>query len=743
MVRFRNILKYIIGSYVSLLFGLTFSLSHAIDLQCIGKSGQISPEHTNFTSHYFFHDFGLSYNPTQIFTKKSDRNSYSGLIGDFFFADFLLLLLLIGLSLLAVIFFRFRLTTATKNRELSIFRTLYEKIPAGIIMLEGIERLLYVNKFFLHSTGYSKNELIPLHRWLSISKPENHSPEAIEKLVQDIEHFCEKNQDSTYCFSGFILLPDKRYLPAEVKAFCNGKNNLIFLFNVMKPEKEYREFPENHSEILEPTVIPRDLWCYADLNGIILKVNNEWKRVLGNNQIDYTGRSLLDLVHPEDLSSTTNFLKALRKFSEISGFINRIQKSDGDYLFLEWSARTDGQFFHAVCREITRKILWEMILENIEDKYHLVADDNFEIVWVYNYTHEKFVFISPSIRSLTGITSNVILHKPLGILLAPESEQYLRNKINILCTDNAPTDLLKGHNDKFEILLKSNHNHAIPIKVKAAIHCYKNIRGEWEIIGIFRKFHEENSQKEFELRTENLEDETDSWRNKIFSVIAHDLQSPLSNVLGFGELLKSEADNFSYTEIKDIGRMIYNVTCHALNLLQSLLHWAAVKEGTARFNPRYLLLHDLVNDVFTGFSEASLQKKIGLLNKVPDDMMVTADEKMLHLILRNLVSNGIKYSYTGGTVSVEAKILSEVLYVEVIDEGIGIAEHDRERLFQQPVEYSTPGTQLEKGSGLGLVICRYFVEYHGGKIWVEPRTDRGSRFIFTLPGQKSENQLSL
>lgn len=181
----------------------------------------------------------------------------------------------------------------------------------------------------------------------------------------------------------------------------------------------------------------------------------------------------------------------------------------------------------------------------------------------------------------------------------------------------------------------------------------------------------------------------------------------------------------------------------AMDLLMNLMEWSQSQTGRIVYNPYTFNFAELANEVELLFSDAASLKSIEIENEIPESLEVFGDYDMVSTVLRNLISNSIKFTNPGGKVSVSAwKELSRVV-VSVADSGIGIPQNKIDKLFKIDESLSTNGTQNEKGTGLGLILCREFIEKHGGKIWVETETEEngtgshtGSTFFFTLPDQK-------
>jgi PAS domain S-box-containing protein len=227
--------------------------------------------------------------------------------------------------------------------------------------------------------------------------------------------------------------------------------------------------------------------------------------------------------------------------------------------------------------------------------------------------------------------------------------------------------------------------------------------------------------------------ELNSQKDKFFSIIAHDLRGPITSILGFSDMFKDEANDLGIDSIVKYAGIMKSSANHALELLETLLEWARVQQGRIPFEPRKYLLNDVVDSEFEYFMNIANQKHITLVDASVKDILVTADENMLRTVIRNLISNAIKFTPKHGTVTLDAERKDSKVVISVSDTGIGMTRETIETLFKMESSFSSRGTENERGSGLGLLLCKEFVEKHGGKIWVESEPGKGSRFIFTLP----------
>lgn len=264
------------------------------------------------------------------------------------------------------------------------------------------------------------------------------------------------------------------------------------------------------------------------------------------------------------------------------------------------------------------------------------------------------------------------------------------------------------------------------------------------LVGIILDITEtKEAQQELNMLKDHLEDQVRSRTRELqqanatkdvfFSVIAHDLKSPFNTLIGFLDLLSNEYYSFSDAERKKFIDNMLRISNNASTLLENLLQWSRAQRGVIQYLPQMLDISALVDDVAFVMQENLDEKNISIVKIVPDGIAAWADLNMARTVLRNLVMNAIKFSHKGSKVLVECERKQDNIRISVVDHGIGIPVEMQEKLFDIKEKTQRPGTSNEKGTGLGLVLCREFTEKNNGTIWVESKPDEGSRFTFTLP----------
>ena len=238
----------------------------------------------------------------------------------------------------------------------------------------------------------------------------------------------------------------------------------------------------------------------------------------------------------------------------------------------------------------------------------------------------------------------------------------------------------------------------------------------------------ENSNKELK----NLV----ATKDKFFSIIAHDLRSPFIALLGFSEIIKDDFKDLSEASLLEYINIIYVTANDTYKLLDNLLQWSRIQLGKMDFAPEAFNLKKSVDQICHLLNLQSSQKDITLINSMPEDTVIYADNNMLDTIIRNIISNAIKFSTNGSSVVIgingsKSSPNDSVIYIK--DKGKGIPYQDQNKLFKLDINYSTTGTNKEKGTGLGLILCKEMIEKHNGKIWFESVPDEGTTFFISLP----------
>lgn len=241
-------------------------------------------------------------------------------------------------------------------------------------------------------------------------------------------------------------------------------------------------------------------------------------------------------------------------------------------------------------------------------------------------------------------------------------------------------------------------------------------------------------ERELEITKAQLEEEN-ADKDKFFSIISHDLKNPIGVIMSTSEFLDSEYDDFTDKERKELIHVIKNSAKRVNDLLHDLLDWARAKMGNMKYEPKNTILSRIGNEVLDLLEYSANNKEIELLNNISNSILAYGDENMINLIIRNLMSNAIKFTNKGGKIEIDSRFTDDEVIISVSDNGVGISENDQQKLFRIDTYHTSVGTNGEPGTGVGLIFCKELVEKNDGKIWVESELGKGSKFLFTLPIQ--------
>ncbi len=247
----------------------------------------------------------------------------------------------------------------------------------------------------------------------------------------------------------------------------------------------------------------------------------------------------------------------------------------------------------------------------------------------------------------------------------------------------------------------------------------------------------ERQRDELDKQKKELE-ELNATKDKFFTIIAHDLKNPFNTVIGLSELLIERYDTYDSNKIKEFIRQINKFSNNAYNLLEDLLKWAKSQTGRMEVKPEKVEVFELAIENMNLFQEKAEKKGVKINANIKMGLFAYVDRNMINTVLRNLISNSVKFTNSGDIINIEAESINEHIEIVVTDTGIGVPEANLKKIFKIDSHISTQGTADEIGTGLGLIISREFVEKNGGTINVKSKEGNGTQFMFTVPVYKEK-----
>lgn len=254
------------------------------------------------------------------------------------------------------------------------------------------------------------------------------------------------------------------------------------------------------------------------------------------------------------------------------------------------------------------------------------------------------------------------------------------------------------------------------------------------LIGIIIFYYIEKNKAYAILNAKNKEiDDLNKTKDKLFSIIAHDLRSPFNTIIGFSELLYRNMDSYSHAERMEMITHLYQISSNTYKTLDNLLNWAKTQTHQIKINKEEINLSKLLPEIVEEYIPIANSKSIKLSYESKSGNAIRTDRNMVITVLRNLISNAIKYTNQNGHIKVFEVAKKDFIDIAIEDNGVGMSEEQTAALFNSNVNISTYGTANEKGTGLGLVICREFINSLNGNIFVESEIGKGSKFTISLP----------
>lgn len=408
----------------------------------------------------------------------------------------------------------------------------------------------------------------------------------------------------------------------------------------------------------------------------------------------------------------------------------------GEFLFLDVLKAPlideNGQMIGVVgsARDVTKEKLIEYELNASEERYKTLISNlpNHVIVQV----NGKIVFINNLSVTTLGYPLEEIINSSI---LDYVDEPYRKT---------AAADLKRRIQGEivpdYELKICTRSGHKIDMLLRGASTIYQH---EQAFIIVLSDISEHKKmEKQLKANAGELK-ELNATKDKFFSIIAHDLKSPFNAILGFSQLLVDYYDDFNDVEKRNFIQNIKIASDSTYKLLENLLDWSRLQTGKINPAPEMINLSLITLENISVLKSMADNKQINLRSSLPNNTMVFADANMVRTILRNLISNAIKFTHNGGEVTISATDGNTMASICIGDNGVGISAERQQLLFRIDEKLSTKGTANETGTGLGLLLCKEMIERQGGQLSVKSKPDQGSRFFFTLPMEPAKEEIIL
>lgn len=610
------------------------------------------------------------------------------------------------------------------------FRAAFEYSALGMSLMEIDGKWIRVNESFCRILGYTNRELM-------------------SRTLSQITHLEDREKDIPLMEE--VLNGSKKSYHLE-KRFIHKSGAVVWVHQASSAVRDIEHKPSHWTlqiqDITEQKNIENTLREERELlrtlidnipTGIFIKDLQSRKLLVNKAECDFMG-----VVDPAEILGKDDFELfpldfariAIAEDQEVYKTGNPIVNREKIVTWIDGSTRCllsskiplydKGKMsgLLGITYDITKIKAAESALFESEQKYRRIFE-NIQDVFYQTDQEGMVTEISPSIEKHSGYTRDEVIGKPVtNFYYNVEDRQQL---VETIKTNRIISD--------FEVRLKTKAGEKKYSSVNAQL-----IIRNGEVIGTEGSMRDVTERKVQQDSLKSLNNDLNTLndqKNKLLSVIAHDLRNPISGCVGLLEVVFMDIENTSKDELIEYMQMMQKGVLNAHELLEDLLEWARIQFHSVDFIPTKI--EDLGGDIrhtLNKLSPIADAKQIELTHDIKDGLSIMADKHMLASIIRNLVTNAIKFSNKDGKVTVAVERQSNRYLFSVTDNGVGIPPQDIGKLFSDDTGFTSYGTLGEKGTGMGLGLCRNFVEKHGGKIWVESTVGLGSSFHFTIPDQE-------
>lgn len=502
--------------------------------------------------------------------------------------------------------------------------------------------------------------------------------------------------------------------------------------NEKKEEKihgEYSNF-EINEKILTLLTNSFDIISILSATGVIKYESPAAERVLGYKLEERLGKNVFEFVHPDDLETVLYEFNTRDK--KVKKLEFRLLHKNGSWRWFEaigqdFTGDEKISGFIVNSRDITERKKAEVELLKSEERFRLMIKNSNDTFILLNAKGEQ-IFVSQSVLKLTGFTEAEV-RRPFSSLIHQDDLSEVNNLFDKILEDSS---------QKYCIQYRHKHKEKGWIWLEAI---GQNFLKNSSLQAIIVNVREISKQKEreflFEKQTQELQ-QLNEDKNRFMRILGHDLRSPFNALLGFSELLEKNIDIYSKDKIKGFVSRIKDLSHNTYNLLNDLLLWSKSQSGSLPFSPEKIYFKELCLSVKQELEFLFLEKNIHVYCNDNQDLMLYVDKNMFKTIFRNLFSNAIKFSHRESEIKISYQEKTDEIELIFSDSGVGIKPSDVEKIWNKSTIYTTKGTEKETGTGLGLLLCKEFVEKHNGKIWVESEFGKGSDFKILLPRNNYE-----
>ncbi len=605
------------------------------------------------------------------------------------------------------------------NREKDSVSNLTDHLPVGIYRTSVDGNIIYANQALANMLEYNLDELLNM----SVQDLYNDSNErdyqiktfSIEPETTSSKEICLKTKRGKT-----LVVKD------TVKVIKNKDSRPVYFDGILEDISEKKRAEEALEESQTRYKILTELTIEGIIiheNGIIVDTNPSLQKMTGYNGEYLKGKNIFQFIHPDSRELTRKNIE-----SHFTGTYEvRLIKKDKSTIIAEVEVKNvlieNKEYRVVAVRDTTSK---KDIEKEILSLSTAVKQSPASIV--ITDTNGLIEYVNPKFTEVTGYTFEEAVGKNPSILKTEhtKSEDYKEMWETIS----------KGNTWRGEFLNKrKDGTHYWEL---ASISPIIDENGKTiKYVAVKEDITERKKTVDALVKSEKDLLQANATKNVFFSIIAHDLKGPVGNFTQLLDLFKENFYDITNDEKLDYLHILTGLSIKTNRLLDDLLLWARIQMNTLEFSIESVNLKSLVKNSIDIIEERAIEKNIKIITNI-DNINVEINKSSIKTVIRNLLTNSIKFSIKDSEVNISSRILQESNFLEISvkDNGVGIPEHNIDKLFKIESSFSTYGTNREKGTGLGLILCKNLVKKNGGNIWVESKENKGSTFFFTLPIKK-------
>ncbi len=601
------------------------------------------------------------------------------------------------------------------NREKDTVTHLTDHLPVGIYRTTVDGKIIYANQALANMLEYSIQEILNISvKDLYVTSKERKSQ--IKLLIKASSTSCQEISLKTKSGNAIIA----RDTMTTVK---DASGNIIYFDGILEDISEKKKAEEALKESQLRYKILTDLTIEGIIihdNGIIIDTNPAIQKMTGYDADYLIGTNVFKFIHPDSQKLAKENLE--RQYSGI--YELTIIRKDKSTFIAEIEVKNvliDNKEYRVVAlRDVTKR-------KNIEKEILSLstAITQSPASVIITDLDGNIEYVNPKFTDVTGYTYEEAIGKNPRIL---KTEHTVSEDYKEMWETIASGKIWRG---KFLNKRKDGTHYWELASISPIIDEKGNII---KYLAIKEDITERKKTEDALIKSEKELSQANATKNMFFSVIAHDLKGPIGSFVQLLDLLKENFNDISNDEKLDYLNILTRLSSKTNNLLEDLLLWAQIQMNTLEFSIESINLKTLIKNPIGIVEEKAREKNIEIKTQI-DDINVDINAASIKTVIRNLLSNSIKFSHKNSQIEIYSRIIQDnnTIEISIKDNGVGIPKENIDKLFKIETSFSTYGTEKEKGTGLGLILCKELVEKNGGTIWIESEEDSGSTFFFTLP----------